>query len=103
MLDNRLFLCCLRKTNHRIIILILKSITSHTCTPVCRCSAGASVFDDASCCIADVDCVWASISTFCMTGIVVEKLSRIEISVRVSVETWRESNSGGISTPLARS
>ncbi len=38
-----------------------------------------------------------------MIGIVVEKLSRIEINVRVSVETWRESNSGGISTPLARS
>ena len=38
-----------------------------------------------------------------MIGIVVEKLSRIEINVRVSVETCRESNSGGISTPLARS
>jgi hypothetical protein len=39
----------------------------------------------------------------CVNGVVAEKLSRIEINVRVSVETWRESNSGGISCPLARS
>ncbi len=78
-------------------------LISLTCTPVCRCSAGARVFDDASCCTADTDCVCASICTVCVIGVVEEKLSRIEINVRVSVETWRENNSGGISNPLARS
>jgi len=89
MFNNRLFLYSLRRRRkkNRIIILILKSILSLTCTPVCCCSAGAGVFDDASCCIADIDCVWASICTGCVNGIVVEKLSRIEINVRVSVET----------------
>lgn len=70
---------------------------------MCRCSARAGVFDDASCCAAESDCVCASTCADCANGDVAEKLSRNEINVRVSVETCRESSSGGMSSPLARS
>ena len=86
--------------NNKIIISVL---TTLTCMPVSLCSAGVWVFDETSCRITGIDCVWASRWLFCVDDTVAEKLSRVEINVRVSVDTCRESSSGGRSKPLARS